>query len=516
MMGALETTSTRNDENKVELTVSFSASDVQSYVDAVYKEAGKVRIPGFRPGKAPRRVLENYYGGKDYFLARATDDLMKDTLPAAIDEAGFVPLDKPSVITEEMVEESKDYAYVATFTVRPIFELSSYDPVQIELPNEEPTEEEIAEQVNTMLQYYIDYQVITDRPVRDKDFVSLALDVKADGVEVEPLCGENIPHEVGTQAMPDSFDEQLIGMMLGETKEFDFNYSADDSAKKDDSTPHHAIATIKEIKAYVKPELTDEWVKEKLEFDSAADFKERITDSLRMRKAQEITALKERLLAEELASRLVGEPPDVLITQTEQDMYREFFSSLQRNNQTFDAYLAGTNTTPEAFRESIKKQATEAAAQLLAFDALARHLGLEISDEETREEFELSGTEDPEALYLQWKETGRLSEVREGLLRVKASAYVDENAEIFAPGTKPAAKKPAKKAAKPKKAAEEAASEKDSDESEAADTAPEKAEKKPTAPKTAKSKAKSTEEESIEKESVTKKQGKAEEADNRG
>ncbi|MDR1082759.1 MAG: trigger factor family protein, partial [Coriobacteriales bacterium] len=92
-MTILETTSKRNDENTIELTVTIFADEVQRRIDAAYKKASKVRIPGFRPGKAPRRVLENHYGGHEYFQAQATDELVKETFPLAIDAEGHVPLD---------------------------------------------------------------------------------------------------------------------------------------------------------------------------------------------------------------------------------------------------------------------------------------------------------------------------------------------------------------------------------------------------------------------------------------
>ena len=507
-METLETTSKRTDESKIELTVSFSADDVQKRIDAVYKEAGKARIPGFRPGKAPRRVLENHYGGKAYFLAQATDELVTDSLPLAIDQEGLVPLDKPEIGGLDLVEEGKAFSYVATFTVRPLLELTSYDPVQIELPSEEPTPDEIEEQIDVMLQYYYDFEEVTGRPVQEKDFVTLELSVSADGEQVTPMTGDSIPYELNTGIMPKSFDDQLIGMEIGETKEFDFGLTPNEGTWMSNATQSHAVATVKEIKAKARPELTDEWVKEKIEFDSVQDFRDRIADSLKARKLQEIASLREQLAAEELASRLIGEPPSLLITQTEQEMYRDFFSQLQRNNQTFDTFLASADMSADKFRENIKKQATEVTAQALAFDALARHLGFEVTDEEIREEFKSSGADDPEALYQRWAENGRISEVRDGLLRIKASQHTDDSAVVFEVGKKPVAKKAAKKTDKPEKVEKDEKPEKGDRK-----VAAKKPDAEKTASKKAKSDSKSTEKEPSDKKTVTKKQNKAEKAD---
>ena len=472
MMRNLETTSKRTDGDKIELTVDFTADEVQGYIDAAYKEAGKARIPGFRPGKAPRKVLDNFYGGKDYFLAKATEDLVDSRLALAIDQEGFVPLDKPDLKELDLVEEGKGFAVTTTFLVRPLLELTSYEPVQIELPSEEPTEEEINEQIDVMLQYYVDFEVITDRAIEDKDFVNLAMEMSMDGERVESLCGENMPYELGKGIFPAAFDRELIGMSLDETKEFDFSILPEPEAEEDGAEVEeaddeksalgmsHVVVTVKNIRVKVRPDLTDEWVKDKLEYESVQAFEDRISDSIRARKAQDVATLRDELSSEELALRLVGEPPQILISQTEQDMYRDFFSSLQKNNQTFEGFLEKGDITAEEFRESIKEQATQITAQTLAYDAMARELALEVSDEEIREEFELSGAEDPDALYAQWKENGRLSEIREGLLRMKAARQVNEGAEVFEPGKKPAPKKAAKKPAAKKTAAEKPADEK--------------------------------------------------------
>jgi trigger factor len=498
----LETTSKRNDEDKIELSVTIPADEVQGFINAVYKEAARARIPGFRPGKAPRRVLENHFGGKGYFQAQATDDLVKDSLPRAIDAEGYVPLDKPEVTELELVEEGSDYHYALTFTACPLLELSSYEPVQIELPGEEPTDEEIEQRIGIMLDYYVDFEDVTDRSVQEGDFLTLEIEAVRDGERVEGLSGDSVPYQLGSGGLPASFDEQLLGAAIGELREFDFELSPEGTELGDGSTPTHVVATVKAIKTKTRPDLTDAWVKEHIEFDSVDEFKSRIAESLRAQKSSEVASLKDQRITEELASRLEGEPPDLLVTQTEQGIYRDFFTSLQRNNQTLDTFLASTGTTPEAFRADVKKQAAELAAQTLALDALARHLGLEISDEEIREEFASSGADDPEDLYRQWQDNGRISEIREGLLRVKAARHVSENAEVFEPGKKPAAKK-AKKPAKTEKA-----------EKPATEAKAEKVEKgKPAAKKPA---AKSTEREPGDEKAATKRKPAAKKTQNDG
>jgi trigger factor len=531
-MATLETTSKRNDEDRIELTVIISADEVQKHINTAYKEAGKVRIPGFRPGKAPRRVLENHYGGKGYFQAQATDELVKGSLPLAIDAEGYVPLDKPEVAEFDLVEEGEGYSYTMSFTVSPTLELSSYESVQIELPSEEPTPEEIDQQVDVMLGYYVDFEDVTDRPVGDGDCLTLQMETLRDGERVDGLSGDSIPYQLGLGTMPASFDEHLLSMNIDETREFDLTLSsdenegdedADDESPSDDDKPMHVVVTVKEVKVKVKPELTDAWVKEKIEFSSVDEFKNRIAESIRTQKQTELVSLKERLIVEELASRLDGEPTDLLVTQTEQGIYRDFFTSLQRRNQTLDVFLTNAGITFDAFREDIKKQAVGVAAQALALDALARHLELEITEEEIRAEFESSGAEDPDELYQQWEENGRLSEIREGLLRMKATRHLNENVEVFEPGKKPTAAKGAKKTKQSKAATAKSEKETAVTEESATETSSSKkpaveasATDKSAAKKSAAKKpAKATEQEPEHEKAATKRKPVAKKTDNK-
>jgi trigger factor len=499
-MLTLETSSKRTDENKIELTVVLSAEEVKKGIDAAYKEAGKVRIPGFRPGKAPRLVLDNHYGGKGYFQAQATDELVKSTFSLAIDSENYVPLDEPNFEELELVEEDKDYTYTLSFTVRPILELSSTDPVQIELPSEEPTAEEIGDQIETMLEYYIDFEDVTDRGAKQGDVLYLEMLVTADGERVDELSGDSIPYELGSGGMPASFDAQLLKLKIDEKREFDFAFAEGELDWSEGKAPR-AVVTLKQIKTKTKPELTDAWVKEKIEFDSVEEFKNRIAESIRQQKQSELPQLKERRVAEELTARLVGEPSAILVTQTEQGIYRDFFTSLQEQNTSFDGFLASAGITADQFREDVKKQATEAASQALALDALARALGFEITEEEIREEFDKSGAADPAKLYKTWRENGRLSEVSEGLLRIKAARHLTDTAEVFEPGKKPAAKKAATK----KPAAKKAAAKKPTDDKAAA-----------KAEKTAAKDAKATTKKPTEKKTATKAKPAAKKADNKG
>jgi trigger factor len=468
----LETQVKQLDEAQVELTVTADATEVDKQVAKAYRDAGKARIPGFRPGKAPRRVLDNFYGGKEYFLATATEDLVRATAPAAIDNEGFVTLENPSFNEFDIVEEGKPFTYIITLKIPPRFELSSYEPVKIELPSSEPTDDEITQRIDSLREYYVEYEEVAGRPVEMGDSLVLTVinentdagagDEAAAGAgdaAADAAADREMPYDLGSGAMPPSFEAGLVGMKVGETKAIEVDFgdvlsavSSEDKAEGDANTvpPITVTVVVKSIRSKQLPELTDAWVKDTIEYEDVAELKNRVADSIKDAKEADLESLRDLFASQKLAARLEGEPPEELIKQTEQNNYQDFFKSLQDNHATFDQYLEANKLTSEEFREQMHEQAAQNAASALALDSLARHLEMTVSDEEIYDEFVKSGTEKPEELFKEWQNQGRLSEVREGLLRMKAARHLCETAEIFEPGTlkeeAPAKKKAAKKA----------------------------------------------------------------------
>jgi trigger factor len=454
-LDTVETTTKDLEGNKVQITVTIPASDVDKGVAAAYKEASRARIPGFRPGKAPRTVLDHTFGGKEYFLATATEDLVNETAPLAIDEHGYVALKSPEFADDmPTVGEGADFVYDFTLEVTPSLELSNYDNVQIELPTSEASESEIEDHIKSLMDYYVDYQDVDSRGAIEGDLVSMKLTTTLDGEAMPGLDGQERVYEMGSSGMPEGFDGNIEGMKVGESKTFDVEVKNDMADAPAKPQTMHCEVEVTRIRMKELPELTDAWVKETIEFDSVDELRTRVAESIKARKEADLPPLKDMLCSQRIAERLVGEVPEDLVSQTEQNNYRDFFNQLQRSQHTLDQYLMETGVTPDAFRESMHEEALENAKTALALDALARHLKMEATDEEVADEFTKAGVSDPEGLMENWRKQGRLSEIREGLLRMKASKYLVEHAEVFEPGTLPAQDDKADKAeAKPKKKA---------------------------------------------------------------
>ncbi len=446
-LASVSTQIERLDENKVKFDITVSKEEVASYFKSTYREvAKKNRVPGFRPGKAPRSVLDTTFG-KDYFVAQATDAIVNAYYPTVVDDENFISFGDPEMEINELAKEGEDYSFTFTVEVKPEFELSDYEPVAIELESTEASEAEIDEQIETFRNYYMTYEVVeAKRGLKKGDVAQLALECSSDGEPIPSMTTDIEPYEVGKGDMPDSFDEGITGMKADETREFDFDVKNDSLGVLASSGTIHCKAALHAISKKVLPEVTDEWVKTTLSYESVAELRERLATMVSSRKQSMQEQQKSFLMLEKLAERLQGEPSENVIAEAERKNYQDFFQALQRQGATLDVYLQQMGITPEQYRKDMHEQAILAARENLALDAVVRHFALEATDEEIADAFREAAL-DPEISIKEWREQGRLAYLREGFSRDKAAKWLQENAkiEIVDPKKKPAEKKSAAK-----------------------------------------------------------------------
>lgn len=451
-------------DNRTKVTVTVDAKDIDARIKKSYKDfANKYNFPGFRKGKAPRPVIDNALG-KEAVLATVTDEVVNGSYPLAIDECGLYPISKPEFDETDLVEGGKAYTFAFTVSVKPELELSGYDAVEIELPVEGATDQDVEDQIEALREHYYTFEdASAATKVKADSYIDLAMKATDDkGEDIPSLITENRPYGLGESLFPAEFDEQLVGLKKGESTTFTIDMPEDApimlSALQGKTEKITFEVEVKVVKKKILPELTDEWAKETLGFENAEDLRARITESIAQQKADLMPRLKENACLTVLAERLEGEVPQSMIENSEASLIQEFFQQLQSQGMTFDVYLMQQGITPDQFKADVKQQAADTTKQDMALDAWARHFGFEATSEDIANEFAKSGVEDPEALQQQWRENGQLHMVRQGVLRTKAVMEIMENAvvtEVESFGKKeekPAKKASAKKAAKADKA----------------------------------------------------------------
>ena len=463
----MQTSAERLENNVVEVSVTVDAKAVDKAIADTYKElAKKYRFPGFRPGKAPRPVIDNNIG-KDAVLGQATEALVNEAAPKVLEAEDIVAIGDPNFVDVQPVVAGEDFSFKVRYTVRPELTLSSYEPVEITLPSEEATEAEITAQIDTFRGYLGKYEDIEGRAVEADDFVYIK--VKG-GENLEKINFENRLYHLGQGQMPEGFDKGLIGMNPTETKTVEFELPQAPVAEGEEA-PEAQIAkaevTVNRLVHHVLPELTDEFAKNNFGFDDVEAMRAAIAKEIGQQKKQALPQLKENRVTGKLAERLEGDPTPAYMQTIFQELGQNFLMQLGNQGTNLDNWLAANGISQAQFMADLQHQASDIARESLALDALVREQGLEATDADVEEEFKKAGVPDWEAAKAEFEADGRLPAIRVSIRRNKAidwllnSAVVtisDEPEQPAEAEEKPAEEAPKKKTTRKrttKKAAEE-------------------------------------------------------------
>ncbi len=426
------------ENGEVKLTVTVEAAEINNRIKKTYKDfSHKYKFPGFRAGHAPRPVIDNMLG-KDAVVTTVTDDVLNQTFPLAVDENDLSLISAPKFgDVDSFVVEGEDFVYSVTFAVKPELELSEYGPAHIQVPVKEATDADVDAQIENITNYYYDFKNSpANTKLKEDGFCDITIKATDDnGEELPAFTAEERLYEMGKGLFPAAFDAEILGMKKGENKSFSLNVEENPcmlfaSLKDSDTKNVNFDVTIAVIKKKVTPEVTDEWVKENLGVDTVEELRSQIAVEVAAEKSRIIPRILEDKALMELQKRLSGEAPESMVEDAERDLLQTFFTQLQQQGMTLDAFLAAQGITADQFKDDVKHQASDSVLQNLALDAYARHEGIAVTEEELMDEFVNSGAEDPKQLFEEWKNEGRLHMVREGIMRGKALEAFLKVAEV--------------------------------------------------------------------------------------
>ena len=396
---------TASDVENGQLTakVTIPAAEIDAAIAKAYKDAAnKYRFQGFRKGRAPRQIVDAMLG-KDFVHGQATNAVIDRHEPLALNELDIVPVKSGDIHDVDIVKDGEDYTFEVTYKLRPVVELNSYEPVSIEMPPEEATEAEIDAQIEMLMGYHTTFDdVEEDRGAEKDDIVNAEIEnVK----NAEALAGKGRMISVGSGNLPAALDEAIVGMKKGETKE---------------------VSWIRNT-----PELTDEFANKFFGFDDVAAMRDAVKIEVENDKKAKLPQLKENRAVAELTRRLDLEEVDEDYQQSVfQDLGQNFLSSLAQQGMTLDSWLQASRLSSDQFIADLHRQANDVARESLALDALARHLNVEVTDEDLDREFADAGVRDVEASKKQFAAEGRIPAVRDSIKRAKAVEWLVENAQV--------------------------------------------------------------------------------------
>lgn len=412
-------------DSKLVATLTIPAADVDRAIAKAYRTiANRYNFQGFRKGKAPRPVIDSMVGRMSV-LADATNELLAQAEPQMLNELDVVPVGEVSYGEDlNPAEEHQDFVVEATINLRPEAELSSYDPVTINMPPQEVTDAEIDEQTDVLMGYHTHFDDVTDdRGAEGEDFVQCSIESVENG---DNFAGDERMLPMGAGMLPEGLEEGLKGMKVGDTKEIAFT-----QGEGDDEQQVTLKVTVKGLREKHIPELTDEFCSDAFGFDDVAAFREAISEEIAKDKEQHLPALKEDRVVTELTKRLeLDEVPADYIEQIYTEIAQQFVRDLQAQGQTVDSFLQLRHITMNQLLEDMRTQAAEHARQSLALDALASHLDIQVTEDDVRSEIAEAGVEDIDGTIASFTKDGQLPAIRETIKRSKAVQWLLENAQV--------------------------------------------------------------------------------------
>jgi trigger factor len=412
-------------DTRKQLLVEIPSAVVDAEIDRIARDYGKAaRIPGFRPGKVPAKVVRTRF--RDQILHDVAHDLIPRAVDNALRERGVEPVDTPD-IKNVLVEEGQPLKFTADFETVPAFDPGDYGSLCLEKPAVTVADEAVAETLERLRQRAARYEPVEGRQVEAGDTVVIDLVREAPGEAADRH--ENVSIEVGASANPPGFDEQLIGLVAGDEKRFPVDYPADYSVKELAGTTVNYAVTLKGIKTKVVPALDDEFAKDLGEFDSLEAVRARVREDLQRDAERSAERELRNALLKQLASRVTFEIPEALLEREIERRTEEFVRRLYE--QGVDPRQA--NIDWQGFRDHQREPAREAVASAIVLDEVARReqVGVESAELDAEiDRYAAATGRTSDDVRARLEKEGGISRLYMGLRREKAVDLIRSRATI--------------------------------------------------------------------------------------
>lgn len=445
--------------SKVKLTIEVSADKFEEAIQQAYRTSGKkFSVPGFRKGKAPRKMIENTYGPLAFF-DDAFDVIYPEVYQAAVKEHELEVIDRPDISIVELPLDGNNLVFTAEVAVRPEVKLGQYKGIEIEKREYNVTDDAVdyaMEQERQKLARLVD----VERPVQNGDTVNLDYSGSVSGIKFDGGTAEGATLEIGSHTFIDGFEEQMIGMAIGEEK--DINVTFPEKYHSEALAGAEAVFHVKVNGIQVKelPEMDDEFAKDVSEFDTLDELRAAKREELEKRAAEDAKIAKENAVVAKVVDNAEVQVPDVMIERQIDSIINDIRYRLSMQGITLEDYMKYSGITMESFRAESRQDAERRVRSQLVIDAVAKAEAIKAEDAEVDEkinEYVAQFGDKAEDIKKGFNEDDRLffadQIMVEKTLAVMVDAAVETAAKAEAETEKAA---PKKKAAPRKKAADKA------------------------------------------------------------
>jgi trigger factor len=420
--GRVPTTVEEVGENRVRLTVEVSPDQVQHAVEhAVSDLSQSVKLPGFRKGKIPTPVLVSRLG-KERIYQEAVDSHIRGWFSNAAARNRVRPVADPQYEFELPNASNEAWSFAATVDVQPLPEIVDWTTLEVPRPEVDVPEEAVDAEVEVLRESVAELAPVEARPAREGDTVIV------DVSDSEGETQRDTVVELGAGRLADELEAAIVGASPGETKQASYTLS--------DGSTATVVVTVREVQEKVLPELDDDLARAASEFDTLAELRASIQETLRAQLDTEIESAFRAAAVDELVRASQVTPATPLVISRAGDLLTGFVRSLERRGLTIESYLAATGGSAEQLQRQMVLEAAVSIARELALEALAERAGIEVSDDEVkaylREEAE-NAEEDADALIEDVWTHGQMESIREDLRLRAALDRLAEDVKPIAP-----------------------------------------------------------------------------------
>lgn len=423
----------KKENNKAFFNIEIEEKEFEKAIQKAYlKNRNRFNIPGFRRGKAPRKIIELNYG-EGIFYEEALNIILPEAYDEAIENLGLEPVDTPEVDIEQL-EKGKPVILKIEVTVKPEVKLGNYKSIEVEKVEYNVTDEDIDRELKTVQEMNGRIIDAGDRESKEGDILTIDFEGYIDGEQFEGGTAQNQVVEIGSNRFIPGFEEQLIGKKKGEEVEVNVTFPEDYFEESLRGKEALFKVVIHEIKEKELPELDDEFAKDVSEYETLEEYKNSIRERLEKEaKEKEKVELEERIIEKVVESAEIDIPEVMIEHQIEREI-NEFDYRLRLQGLNIDRYLELTNTDMDAFKEEMTPVAKRRVKTELVLEAIAKEENIEVTEEDIDEELERMAKEYKQEDAEKFKENmkkGDLEFLKSGIMRDKTIELLVSSAKII-------------------------------------------------------------------------------------
>ena len=373
------------EKNMAKLTIEVSAEDLEKAMQAAYQKAkGRITLPGFRKGKAPRKMIEQMYG-KGIFLEDAANALIPEHYSKALEECDLEIVSQPEIDVTQ-AEPGKAFIFTAEVAVKPEVTLGEYKGVEVQKSETEVTDEDVEAELKKEQEKNSRTVTVEDRGAENGDITTIDFEGFVDGEAFEGGKGTDYPLTLGSGSFIPGFEDQLVGAKAGDHVEVKVTFPEEYQAKELAGKEAVFQCDVKKIEAKELPELDDDFAKDVSEFDTLAEYKEDVKKNLTEKKAEDARRAKEDAAVDKAIENAQMDIPEAMIETQTRQMLDDFARRMQSQGLSMEQYFQFTGQSVDKMMEDMKPQALKRIQTRLVLEKIAEVENIQPTEDEVNEE----------------------------------------------------------------------------------------------------------------------------------